>query len=145
MAQSSITDILGGEKTFRHDVRNALDMANAIEHGLPLTSAWQVRSHLALSEQELAALLGVSTKTLQRLGRQPDARLATIQSDRLYRLARIFQLAEQVLEDTDSARRWLKTPAPGLEQRTPLDLLRTEIGARQVENLLGCIEHGLYV
>jgi putative toxin-antitoxin system antitoxin component (TIGR02293 family) len=145
MTQATIADILGGEKVFQREVQRALDMADAIAEGLPAASAWQVRDHLRLSEPELASLLGVSTKTLQRLARQPQARLSTVQSDRLYRVARIFGLAEQVLEDAESARRWLKTPAFGLDQRIPLDLLRTEIGARQVENLLGCIQHGLYV
>ena len=62
---------------------------------------------------------------------------------RLYRFARLFALAEEVLEDKEQARDWLRSPQVGLNNRTPLDLMRTEAGAREVESLLVRIEHGV--
>lgn len=58
------------------------------------------------------------------------------------RVTRVLALAEQVLEDRERARAWLREPQHGLRGRTPVELLATEAGARKVEKLLGRIEHG---
>jgi putative toxin-antitoxin system antitoxin component (TIGR02293 family) len=58
-------------------------------------------------------------------------------------LARVFELAREVLEDDEAAREWIREPQLGLGYRTPLDLIRTEIGFREVEDLLGRMEYGV--
>lgn len=139
-----MTALLGGAAALGRPVPDALALADAIAEGLPWAVADDVRERTGVTDVELATLLGVSVKALQRLARQPQGRLGALQSDRLYRLARLFALAERVLCDAGAARAWLRTPAPGLGERSPLDLMRTELGARQIENLLGCLEYGLY-
>ena len=47
------------------------------------------------------------------------------------------------MESVDDGRRWLRSPALGLGGAVPLEF-KTEVGAREVENLLGRIEHGVY-
>ena len=49
-----------------------------------------------------------------------------------------------MFEDSERAHRWLKEPQRGLGNRTPLSLLGTEAGAREVEDLLGRIEYGVF-
>ena len=66
-------------------------------------------------------------------------------SDRVYRLARIYRFASHVLEDPDNARSSLQTPQPGLADVRPVDQLKTEAGAREVEDLLERIEYGVVV
>ena len=44
----------------------------------------------------------------------------------------------------DRARQWLSFPQYGLGGVVPLDYARTEVGAREVETLLGRIEYGVY-
>lgn len=51
--------------------------------------------------------------------------------------------AEEALGDAVKARRWLRKPNRALQGRVPLDLPRSEAGARIVEQVLGRIEHGL--
>jgi putative toxin-antitoxin system antitoxin component (TIGR02293 family) len=51
--------------------------------------------------------------------------------------------AEYVWDDREDARRFLTTPHPALRHKTPIDAAMTELGARQVEELLGQIFHGL--
>jgi len=48
------------------------------------------------------------------------------------------------MEDEHLARRWLSSPQRGLGGAVPLDYAETEIGAREVEDLLGRIEYGVY-
>jgi putative toxin-antitoxin system antitoxin component (TIGR02293 family) len=48
------------------------------------------------------------------------------------------------LSDAEAAQQWLKTPARALGFESPLHFAETEAGAREVENLLGRIEHGVF-
>jgi putative toxin-antitoxin system antitoxin component (TIGR02293 family) len=66
------------------------------------------------------------------------------ESDLLARLARIHDFAVEVLGNHDKARKWLRTPNRALKDHVPLELLRTDYGARIVESILGRIEHGIF-
>jgi putative toxin-antitoxin system antitoxin component (TIGR02293 family) len=60
------------------------------------------------------------------------------------RLGRVFERATSLHDgDQSSARQWLETPIPSLGNQRPLDLAQTEPGAREVEDLIGRIEHGV--
>lgn len=119
-------------------------MADLIENGIPRAVVEHLQERLGLTDVELARALGVSAKTLQRLAGRRAARLTAAQGDRLYRLARLAAMAEGVFERQDRAREWLHEPQRGLGDRSPLDVLRTEVGAREVEDLLGRIEYGVF-
>jgi len=56
----------------------------------------------------------------------------------------LLKKAEDVFGDGKSAREWLTHKQAGLGKVVPLDFARTEIGAREVENLLGRLEYGVY-
>ena len=93
-----------------------------------------------LTLKELATALDLSPRSLQR--RRRTGRLARYESDRLYRLARIVALADEFLGDHERAVRWLKHPNRALGGIPPVAALDTELGARQVENILGRIGYG---
>jgi putative toxin-antitoxin system antitoxin component (TIGR02293 family) len=66
-------------------------------------------------------------------------------SDHDLRASRVFAKAIELFEgDRDAASKWMQTPLPALGGETPIDIARTELGARQAENLVGRIEHGVY-
>ena len=65
------------------------------------------------------------------------------QSDRLMRVVRVIAAAENTFGSFDKAHRWLRRPTTALEGDAPLELLDTSEGSRQVERLLGRIDHGL--
>jgi putative toxin-antitoxin system antitoxin component (TIGR02293 family) len=46
--------------------------------------------------------------------------------------------------DVAAAVNWLNTPRKLLGDRSPLAYARTETGAREVENLIGRLEHGIF-
>ncbi len=52
--------------------------------------------------------------------------------------------AIEVLESAENARQWLASPQVGLGGAVPLEYAETELGAREVEDLLGRIEYGVY-
>lgn len=143
MQTVAIAEVLGGRKKLGQKPRNAADWQRVIERGIPASSAEALKGSLAVSDSVLAALLGISEKTLGR-ARTAHARLDPVSSDRLFRVARIGALAIEVLEDGKRAIGWLKRPQIGLGGKTPLSLLGTDIGRDQVEKLLLRIEHGVY-
>jgi putative toxin-antitoxin system antitoxin component (TIGR02293 family) len=63
----------------------------------------------------------------------------------LLRTVRVFGKALMLFDgDVDAARTWLSTPAPALGDRTPEDVAATDLGAREVESLIGRLEHGVF-
>jgi putative toxin-antitoxin system antitoxin component (TIGR02293 family) len=53
--------------------------------------------------------------------------------------------AESVWEDHADAQRFMTTPHPLLEGRTPIDVAATDLGARRVEDVLAAAEYALPV
>ena len=135
-AAAQITDFL------KTDSVNYRDCDRMIRDGIPWDAVADIKKELDLTDGELARILDVSERTLSRL-RQSNKKLAASTGDRLYRLVNIYSLARKVFEAGQAARKWLHQPQVGLGGRTPLDFLRTEAGAREVEDLLGRIEYGV--
>ena len=143
MIEKQVMALLGGAEVLGRKVTSRLSLADAIAKGLPRRALDRVKKALRLTDAEIASALGISQKTISRLRTGPESSLGPGASDRLYRLAVILSLAAEVLEEEELAREWLRTPQVGLNNRIPLDLLNTEAGAREVEDLLGRIENGV--
>ncbi len=112
------------------------------EAGLPVQELDDLQSSLGLSMDKLLSMLGISKATFHR--RKAAGRLDASESDRVVRFARLMGQAVRVLESEWAARLWLNSPQVGLGGSVPLQYSRTEVGAREVENLLGRIEYGVY-
>jgi putative toxin-antitoxin system antitoxin component (TIGR02293 family) len=130
----------GGESVLREP--EAAYIINRVRDGLPMAEFQSLREMLGLSEERLAALLEMSRATLHR--RKKSGHLDRAESDRLVRYARLFSRASEVLGGVSGARSWLAAPARAFHGECPLDYADTEIGAREVEALLGRIEHGVF-
>ena len=113
----------------------------SIEEGLPTSLVNQVEERLDLTPQEMASFLGISPRTLER--RRENGTLTSVESERLYRIVRLFRKAAEVFESEKHARSWLKRPQMRLGEQVPLQVARLEPGARETERLLGRIEHGI--
>jgi putative toxin-antitoxin system antitoxin component (TIGR02293 family) len=116
------------------------ELKEAIREGFPPAVVEQLMSSSGLTLKELADALDLSPRSLQR--RRRSGRLARFESDRLFRLARIVAFAHQALGGADLAARWLKRPNRALAGSAPVSFIDTELGARQVENILGRIDYG---
>jgi len=67
------------------------------------------------------------------------------ESERLLRLALVFEKTVDLFEgNADAARDWLNTSNKALAGESPLAMVETEIGAREVEDLIGRLEHGVF-
>ena len=117
-------------------------VVGAVQAGLPFAEVEALRDGLGLPLDRLAPKLGMSKATLHR--RKNEGRLTSAESDHVMRYARLLGRATEVLEDMAAAQRWLVRPQFGLGGAVPLDYAETEAGAREVENILGRIEAGVY-
>ncbi len=70
-------------------------------------------------------------------------RLSPAEGERTERLARVIAAGEYTWDDRADAREWLTKPHPELGKRTPLESAATELGTRQVEDLLDRIFYGI--
>lgn len=140
-AAKYVLEVLGGTKVFRgRTPPNPTQMRTRINEGLPYSALDSVRARLHLSLPETAQLLHTPVRTLAR--RRRERKLQAAESDRLYRLARVAAQAVQIFGSEDSAARWLRRPNRALNGEAPLQLLDTEVGIRQVEDVLGRLEYG---
>jgi putative toxin-antitoxin system antitoxin component (TIGR02293 family) len=121
---------------------NWLQQLNAAKKGLPFSRLERLRDMLGLTLAETGAIIGMSARTVAR--RKEEGRLDLDESARLIRIAELIKQAMDLLQNHEpSVRGWMTHEQYGLGGRRPIDLMRTEIGARAVETLLGQIAHGI--
>lgn len=136
-----IADVLGGEKVLKREIRSLAELAAMVKHGLPKNALRVVASHLQSDTHTTSQLMDrlVPKATYKRR----KSVLSPVESERIERLARVIATAEYIWDDREAARQFLHTPHPLLEQQAPCDAAMTELGARQVEEILWKIFYGL--
>jgi putative toxin-antitoxin system antitoxin component (TIGR02293 family) len=112
----------------------------AVREGLSIDLVDDVLAEGRLTAAELDRL-ALPRKTLAH--RRTLGQLTAEQSDRLVRILRIIETAEETFGDPAKAHAWLRRPTTALEDHAPLDLLDTDLGARRVDVLLTHIAHGI--
>jgi putative toxin-antitoxin system antitoxin component (TIGR02293 family) len=113
-----------------------------VEEGLPVTELVDFGREAGFTVDELAQLVHIPPRTYARRVAS-KARLSLPEGERAVRVMRLYDLARELFVTHENTRQWLNTELPALGGRTPLDFARTEQGAREVENLIGRIEHGI--
>lgn len=113
-----------------------------IKDGIPIEELDALQAGLDVPMDRLFPMLGISKATLHR--RRRAGRLDQSESDRLVRFARLLGKAVEVLETVENARLWLSSPQLALGGAVPLAFAETEVGAREVEDLLNRVEYGVY-
>ena len=108
---------------------------------LPACCAWAARvASSAFTEAEVGSLI-IKPRTLSHR-RTNGGRLTVDESDRAARVAPGLVLAERTFASREKASRWLHRSLGALGGRTPMESMRTDAGARVVENLLARISWG---
>ena len=130
------------KKTAAAKAKHPHELIRRIQKGLSFSELKALQDSIDMPFEQLAAKLSISRSTLQR--RKANGRLSPDESDKVMRFARLLEHATDVFGDIDKARAWLKHPQYGLGGAVPLDYAETEIGAREVDNLLGRIDYGVY-
>lgn len=84
----------------------------------------------------------IPARTLNRRIKEGQS-LRLDEADAVARLIRVRGHADAVFDDPALSERWLSSPNPELGDETPIEMARTDVGAREVEAVLLRIEHGV--
>jgi putative toxin-antitoxin system antitoxin component (TIGR02293 family) len=123
--------------------RTTPQLIQQIESGFPFNTLLKFEANSGVEPAELMAVLGIPERTLAR--RRTAGRLAPEESERLLRIGTVYEKAVELFNgDIPAAVQWLTTSKKALGGETPLRYSRTGPGAREVENLIGRMEYGVF-
>jgi putative toxin-antitoxin system antitoxin component (TIGR02293 family) len=114
---------------------------DAIRRGVRARVVDDMVAYLDVPKSAVFGLLHAPESTAHRLIRD-DRALDAAASEGVVRVADAVRLTEATFGGRDAARQWLKTPNLALAGATPLSMLDTEPGAREVRRILSSIAHG---
>jgi putative toxin-antitoxin system antitoxin component (TIGR02293 family) len=119
------------------------ELISQVEHGFAFKALRQLESYSGMPASMIASIIGIPERTLAR--RKTAGRLTSEESERLLRVSTVFEKAVELFEgDAGAAVKWLTTSQRALGNHPPIAYSRTELGAREVENLIGRLEHGVF-
>jgi putative toxin-antitoxin system antitoxin component (TIGR02293 family) len=139
VAPQSIAEILGLGTT----VRTMRELESAVSAGLPKHSLERLSARL-YDDRKIASAYKFKVIP-QATWKRRTERLSLDESERTERMARVLAHAEYVWDDRDQAREWMSRPHPELQNSSPIEVARTELGARRVEDVLDKLFYGLPV
>ena len=113
-----------------------------IRKGVPKKGIDRIMEKTGLSEDEMASILHISRRTIQR--RNPQEPLNHEQSERLIEMAKLYSKGEEVMGSLISFKEWMDKKILALGDKKPKDFLDTSIGIGYLMDELGRIEHGVY-
>jgi putative toxin-antitoxin system antitoxin component (TIGR02293 family) len=121
---------------------NIDQLISQLKKGFSTESFDRLKDRLNISDNVLSKIVQIPKRTLDR--RRQTGRLKTDESERILRLAQVYDMAFDVFGEQKKAESWLKKPARGLGGKIPLEYADTDLGAHEVINLLGRIDHGVF-
>jgi putative toxin-antitoxin system antitoxin component (TIGR02293 family) len=112
-----------------------------IKQGYSIHEFESLKSALGISGERLTMLAGISPATMHR--RKSSGVLTPDESEKIYRLRKIYDTAMDVLENEENVKTWLNTPQRVFEGKKPLDYADTLPGCEEVERVLRRMELGI--
>ncbi len=128
--------------TIYEQVHDNHAMVQRVEEGLPVMAVVKFSKQAGFTNDELAKLINIPARTYARRV-AGKARLTVPEGERAARLMRLFDIAKGLFGTDENTRGWFDAKIPALGWKTPLEYAQTEPGAREVENVIGRIEHGI--
>ncbi len=137
--------LLGGSRFLKAKPSSQAEIHAAVVKGIPYSVLFFLTDNCkGVAEEDVAGVLGVSTRTLRRQKDTPDKIMPPDLGSRTWMLAETLAKAEDVLGNKEDAQRWLIEGAMGLDGARPIDLMRTLQGANLVSQFLERLKYGVY-
>ena len=141
MELSQVARILGGQKVLGKRLQSRMDLVELGNRGLTKDAVSHLARHLSLSLKDMAALLPVTERSLQRYTSKHP--LSPTVSEQVLQIAEAAARGTEVFGGRDRFLAWANQPNTALSGKTPLELLNSRFGADLVLDELGRIEHGI--
>jgi len=133
-------NLLGGAKSLRFS--NDFDVINLARKGFSKATLLALAKKISLNLQELANILHISERTLQRY--DDDEIIKLEYAEKAVELARLYTRGEEVFGSIDKFKLWIKAPSLVFNGEAPVTILDTSAGFDMVFRELGRIEHGIF-
>jgi putative toxin-antitoxin system antitoxin component (TIGR02293 family) len=127
---------------FTHTSASELDVIKFTRQGFKKKAILTLAKKISLTLQELAAIMHISERTLQRY--DDDEVIKPEYAEKAVELARLYTRGEEVFGSLERFKLWMKTPVLVFRGETPVSLLDTSVGFSVLFNELGRIEHGIF-
>lgn len=122
-------------------VDDELDLANVVRRGLPLSVLANFVNHGLTNEEFYNIVIPARTFKHRKEKVMP---LSMDESDKALRAARVLAYAERTFGSREKALSWMRKPKDRFEGESPMQMLRTEAGARLVEEMLIQVDEGMF-
>lgn len=125
-----------------HARETATSLSDFVRSGIPTKDAIRFieSTSSAVPPKTVLRVAGISQRTLER---RAGSRLSPDQSDRLVRIARVIDVAEDSIGTRVQALAWMNVPNRSLGGARPIDELDTDAGSKRVETALGRLREGV--
>jgi len=131
------------EKLLGVEAADNLKLAKKVEAGFSFDALERLGKTTGLPLERLRVAVRITSRTLTR--RKKEKKLSPEESDRLVSVSRLLTQTFELFEGNEEAgMRWFQSPNRALSGQSPLEVAATETGAREVENLIGRLEHGVF-
>ncbi|MEL6580233.1 MAG: antitoxin Xre/MbcA/ParS toxin-binding domain-containing protein [Cyanobacteria bacterium J06621_12] len=140
VAIKEVVSVLGGTKKLGKSIKSDRDLEKIVTEGLPAELVEIFVDRIYPNSPNYYYEV-VPRSTLNR--KLKDGSPLPLQySERVERLARIYAFALEVWDSEEDAREFMTKKHPMLDDRTPFEASMTDLGARQVEQVLGRLMFG---
>jgi putative toxin-antitoxin system antitoxin component (TIGR02293 family) len=141
MTVATVAGILGGRKTVRGGTAERMDLMKLSEKGVNKDALLRLAKYLDFSVSQMADLLPVTQRTIQRYSR--NHRFNQAVSEHILQITEVALRGSNVFGSREKFVTWIKSNSPALGNRTPASLLGSRFGAELVLDELGRIEYGV--
>ncbi len=142
MQLAQVGEILGGEKILGLKIQNKMDLVELGSKGITKNAVSHLANYLSLSWKQVADLLPVTERTLQRY--TPHQHFNAVVSEQVLHIAEVLAKGNEVFENRENFLKWLNAPSRAFSGNSPFSLLGSRFGSELVLEELGRIEFGVY-
>jgi putative toxin-antitoxin system antitoxin component (TIGR02293 family) len=137
---ASTASILGGKTILGVEIENDSSLEKIVDRGLPYQTLEMLIGQIFPRDRSKYYDV-IPASNWNR--RKKTGYLNSEESQKIERIARIFAYAIEIWGKEAKARYFMQKSHPMLEDRSPFQASLTELGARQVEDILNRIRFGI--
>jgi len=120
-------------------------VVSAVRYGVTNPLFEEIRSNSPFNDMQWCNFLDINIRTLQRYKIAKDHVYRSLQSEKIFELAEVVSLGNEVFDTPEHFGLWLNLPSVALGGEAPIDLLDNSYGKDIVLAELNRIEHGIFV
>lgn len=131
--------------TYNDFFKNRMLLVHAIREGVSFDFFSLIKEKTPFNDEDWAGFLGISTKSLQRNKAKESFVFKPMQSEKIFELAEVTNLGNEVFDDENSFYSWLNSPSFALGNLKPMELLKDSYGKEMVLGELYKIDQGIFI